>query len=108
MIFYLILIIMTLIGAFASLFLKKASSYEKVFDILKEKNLYIGGCLYLLSALLNIYILKFLPYSVVLPLTSLTYVWTLIISNKLLKERIGKKKILGISLILIGAILIAI
>lgn len=108
MILYVILIIMTIIGSFASLFLKKASGAENILKLLKNKYIYIGGGLYLLSALLNIYILKFLPYSVVLPLTSLTYIWTLIISNRLLKESIGKKKIVGVCLILIGAILIAI
>lgn len=108
MILYIMLIIMTIIGSFASLFLKKASGSESIIELLKNKNIYIGGGLYLISALLNIYILKYLPYSVVLPLTSLTYIWTLIISNRLLNESIGKKKIVGVCFILIGAILIAI
>ena len=105
-IYYIILIIMTIIGSIASLFLKKASSSEKIKELLKNKNIYIGGILYLLSAILNIYILKYLDYSVVLPLTSITYIWTLIISYKMLKEKISLKKIMGVSLILIGAIII--
>ena len=108
MIIYIVLIIMTMIGSFASLFLKKASGLSSIIELLKNKNIYIGGCLYLLSAIINIYVLKYLPYSVVLPLTSLTYIWTMIISNKLLGERIGKKKIIGVCCILIGAIFIAI
>ena len=108
MIYYVVLLIMTMVGSVASLFLKKASGSEKILDLIKNKNLYIGGFLYLTSAILNIYVLKFLDYSVVLPLTSLTYIWTLAISYKLLGERIGKKKIIGVGLILIGAICIAI
>ena len=108
MIFYIILIIMTMIGSFASLFLKKASNSDSIIEILKNKNIYIGGSLYLISALLNIYILKYLEYSVVLPLTSLTYIWTMFISYKLLDEKIGKKKILGVLCILVGAVCIAI
>lgn len=99
---------MTLIGSIASLFLKKASSSETIIKLLKNKNIYIGGLLYLLSAVLNIYVLKYLDYSVVLPLTSITYIWTLIISYKLLKEKISTKKIIGVCCILIGALIITV
>lgn len=97
---------MTLLGSFASFFLKKSSSSNGVLSLLKNINLYVGAFLYLLSAIINIYILKYLPYSVVLPLTSITYLWTMIISLKLLNERITSKKILGILCILMGAVLI--
>ena len=106
--YYLILIIMTLIGAIASLYLKKASNSEGMFNIIKNINLYIGGILYLISAILNIYILKFLDYSIVLPLTSVTYIWTMILSYFKLNEKINKKKIIGVILIIIGAILVSI
>lgn len=105
--YYIILVIMTVMGSFASLFLKKASSKESILMIIKDKNIYIGGILYLLAAILNIYILKYLEYSIVLPLTAITYIWTLIISNKLLKEKISQKKIIGVVAILIGVIFIA-
>ncbi len=107
-IYFAILIIMTLVGSVASFFLKKASSSGTILDFIKNKNIYIGGTLYLLSALLNIYILKFLDYSVVLPLTSITYIWTLILSYKLLHEKISKKKILGVAFIVLGAVLVGI
>lgn len=106
--YYIILVIMTVMGSFASLFLKKASSKESILMIIKDKNIYIGGILYLLAAILNIYILKYLEYSIVLPLTAITYIWTLIISNKLLKEKISQKKIIGVVAILIGVIFIAV
>ena len=47
-------------------------------------------------------------YSVVLPLTAITYIWTLVISNRILKEKISRKKIVGVLCILVGAILIAV
>lgn len=106
MIYYIVLIIMTMIGATASLFLKKASNSNSIINLLKNKNIYIGGFLYLLSAVLNIYVLKYLDYSVVLPLTSITYIWTLIISYKLLEEKISSKKIIGVCCILTGAVII--
>lgn len=105
-VYYIILIVMTIVGSVASLFLKKASSSESIFELLKNKNIYIGGFLYLASAILNIYILKYLDYSVVLPLTSITYIWTLVISYSILKEKISYKKVAGVICILIGALII--
>ena len=98
---------MTIIGAFASYFLKKASSKDRIVDIAKTPFLYIGAGMYLLTAVMNIWLLYYLPYSTVLPMTSATYVWTMIISYFLLKEKVGKQKILGVALIMIGIFLIA-
>ncbi len=95
---------MTLSGAFAGFFLKKSSSN---LNIKTNYNFYCGGFLYLIAALINIYVLKFLDYSVVLPLTSITYIWTMIISYKFLSEKISIKKISGVVLILIGTMFIA-
>lgn len=102
------LIIMTIFGSVASLFLKKASRADGIISVLKNVNLYIGGFLYLASAVLNIWILKYLEYSVVLPLTSLTYIWTMVLSYLILKETITGKKIAGVVLILIGAACVSI
>lgn len=99
---------MTILGSFGGYFFKRASN-NRVSNksILKCIDLYIGGSLYFISAVINIYLLKFLPYTIVLPLTSITYIWTLIVSNKLLGEKIGNLKKIGISLIVIGVFFIA-
>lgn len=107
-VYYTLLIIMTLMGAFAALFLKKASNFKDIKALIFDINIYIGGILYFLSALINIYILHFLDYSIVLPFTSITYIWTMIISYYIFKEKISRKKIIGISLVLVGVMLIAI
>lgn len=106
-IYYIVLLIMTMFGSVASLFLKKASGLNSLIDMLKNINLYIGGFLYVSSAVLNIWLLKILDYSVILPLTSLTYIWTMILSYFILKEKITVKKIAGVCLILVGAIIIS-
>ena len=105
--YYVFLVIMTFLGAVASLFLKKASSSKSILDLIKNKNIYIGGFLYLSSAILNIYLLKFLDYSVVLPMTSITYIWTMVLSYFILKEKISKKKIIGVISIILGVVCIA-
>ena len=73
----------------------------------KNIYLYIGGFLYLASAVFNIWILRYLEYSVVLPLTSFTYIWTMILSHILLEEKITIKKIVGVILILVGAVCVS-
>ena len=107
-VYYVCLIIMTLMGAFAALFLKKASNFKSIKSLIFDINFYLGGMLYFFSALINIYILRFLEYSIVLPLTSITYIWTMIISYYIFKEKISGKKITGIGMIILGAILIAV
>lgn len=106
-IYFGILLVVTLLGAVASLFLKKASGAEGLAALLKNINFYIGGFLYFLSAVLNIYVLRYLDYSVVLPLTSFTYIWTMVLSYRILKEKITGKKIMGVVLILAGAVMVS-
>lgn len=101
-----LLILMTLMGSVASFFLKKASGFDGLSTLLTDKNLYLGAGLYVLSAVINVIVLRFLDYSMVLPLTSITYVWTMVISRLFLKETIGLKKILGVACIILGCICI--
>ena len=98
---------MTILGSVAALFLKKASKTEGIKKLIKNRNLYIGGALYLISAFINIYVLRYLDYSIVLPLTSITYIWTMVLSFFVLKEKITIRKAIGVIGIVIGAVLIA-
>ncbi len=106
---YLILLFMTYLGAQASVFFKKLSGMGRlsVKGMLCSPCLYLGGGLYLLAALLNIYVLSLMEYSKVLPLTSLTYVWTLLLACLVLKERVSMQKVCGVLFIMGGAVLIA-
>lgn len=104
---YLLILAMTLMGAIASIFFKRASSSEGLVQLLMNINLYVGGGLYLASAVLNIVVLRYLNYSVVLPLTSFTYIWTMVLSYFVLRENISRKKILGVICIILGAVCVA-
>jgi drug/metabolite transporter (DMT)-like permease len=97
---------MTLLGSFGGFFFKKSTSGPSVMSIVKSKFLYIGGCLYVSSAIVNIYVLKYMPLSVVLPMTAITYIWSMITSKILLKEKITKYKLTGMIFIVIGVIFI--
>ena len=102
-----LILLMTFIGAIASLFLKKASNFKDFKSLLLNYHLYLGGGLYLLSAVINIIVLRYMDYSVVLPLTSITYVWTMVIAKMFLGEKITHKKMIGVFLILVGALIIS-
>jgi len=104
--FLLLILLMTVLGSVASLFLKRASGSDGIITMLKNYNLYLGGFLYLAAALLNVYVLRFMEYSIVLPLTSITYIWTMVISYLILKEKITGRKITGVCLIVVGAVVI--
>ena len=100
---YFLLIIMTLLGSIAAYFLKIASNSD-CSHLFFSPFLYLGGGLYFLSAMLNILLLKHMEYSLILPLTSITYIWTMIISYRLLNEKMTIQKIIGILFIIVGSI----
>jgi len=98
------------LGAFASYCFKNATSRLEgpgIFAIARDKFLWIGGFLYLIAAANNIFLLGYLDYSVLLPMSSITYIWTMIIAYRLLGEKITARKIIGVAAIVCGALLLA-
>lgn len=111
---YSFIFLMTIMGAVASLFLKKASGsmngksvIESVFNLLKTPSLYVGGILYLLASVLNIYVLRIMDYSSVLPLSAFTYVWTMLLAKCQFGEKLTKRKLAGVFLVIFGAVLVS-
>ena len=102
------LISMGLLSSLGSYYLKKSTADGlNPRMLLRSPALYLGGTLYVVSALLNYYLLQILPYSLVVPLGALTYVWTLLIAASRLKEKISPRKIIGVGFILVGVLLAA-
>lgn len=106
MINIILIFLMTLLGSFGAYGLKKASDFTNIFEIFKNKYLYLAGICYGVSLLINIYLLSIYDYSILLPLTSLTYVWSLFIANKFLGEKITKNKVISICIIFVGVMFI--
>lgn len=103
--------VMTFSGSMGAFFLKKGiSKVQKIsfLGLLKTPELYVGGLLYVLGACTNIVLLRSMPYTVVYPMTSLTYVWTMFVSAILLKEKITKNKVLAVLFIAAGISFISI
>ena len=103
----------TLLGAFASYNFKNASTdingfgVQTIAALARNKIFILGVVLYLIAAANNVFLLKYFDYSVLLPISSITYIWTMIIANRLLGEVITKRKIFGVVAIIVGAILLA-
>lgn len=103
------ILLMTSLGSLGAVCFKKTSLGEEGFSfkkLLKNKWLYLGGALYVAGAVFNIIVLRFLPYSVVLPFSSITYIWTIIFSNRFFHEKIGKFKVMAICFIVFGVVLL--
>ena len=107
--YFLVVILMTVLGAFGAYFFKiGAAKMKGIFSLLRIKAIYIGVFFYVLGAVLNVYVLMYLPYSIVLPFTSISYIWSTLIASIILKEKITYQKVIGLSCIVIGAALLGI
>ena len=105
---YLAVLAMTLIGAMGAFFLKKGMDrVDGPLSLFRTPQIYLGGCFYLAGALLNILLLRRLPYSVVYPMTALTYIWSMALSAAFLGERVTRRKLVGVAAILAGVFILS-
>jgi drug/metabolite transporter (DMT)-like permease len=101
---WMLIIGMTLFGSLGGLLFKQVSGADTLF---KKLTYFLIGCLsYGAGAILNVIVLRYLPYTVVFPLTAVTYIWTFMFSFFLLKEQINLYKLIGLACILAGAFVI--
>lgn len=100
---------MTISGTFGALCFKKATaqlSGKSLFSVLRCIWLYLGGGCYVCGALLNIVLLRYMAYSVLYPMTCLTYIWTMLVSYLAFDEKITKYKVIALICIVTGVILV--
>ena len=105
-----LIVLSTITGALTSLFLKKASKKFN-FNILKQFknwNLYGAVLMYVIGTISYIYALSLEKLSIIYPLTSITYIWVYLLSHNILKEKISLRKWFGMTLIIIGILLIVV
>lgn len=108
-IFAIILVIASsIIGAYGGFVFKNASK-KIAFNlngIIKNYNLILGFILFGVSSVIYIAALKRGDLNVLYPISSLTYIWSTLMAKRFLGEKINSYKWFGISLIILGAILI--
>lgn len=104
-----LIILNTLLGALGSLFLKFSTQKEhgSFIESIFSKDFILGTVFYLVAIAMNIVLLSYVRYIVFITCLSLTYIWTLFLSNKFLNEKITKNKIISIVLIILGIILVS-
>jgi len=105
---YLAVLLMTFVGALGAFFLKAGMDRVDGFaSLFRTPKLYLGGCFYLTGAILNILLLRRLDYSVLYPMTAVTYVWSMLLSAAFLDERITRRKLVGVAAILVGVFILS-
>lgn len=107
MIKYFFVVLMTLVGSLGAFFFKKSTeNMTGIFSLLRVPNFYLGGFLYCLGALMNVVLLRYMDYTILYPMGAIAYIWSLVLSNRFLGEKITKKKVLGVALICVGVVLL--
>lgn len=100
----------SLIGSVASVFLKAGANHlhrDRNSLIRSAKRLSVGVLLFVISSIFYIWGIKDGSLTVLYPLVSLGYVWTLIWSRLFFGEPINKPKIYGVAFVLAGVAFIA-
>ena len=105
---YIILLVLAVVVSSVSQIILKKSASKTYNSIIKEYlNPYviIGYGLMVISTILVVLGLKGVPYKNEPIIESLGYIFVMILSNRILKEKITKKKIIGNLLILAGIVI---
>ena len=103
-----LVLIGSFIGSFAAVFLKAgAHSMSRNWkSLLLNYKLAVGVSLYLLSSVFLVMGVKNGEVTIIYPLVSLGYVWTLVWSNLVFKEPLTRTKFAGIGVIIFGVALL--
>ncbi|MGA2329234.1 MAG: EamA family transporter [Bryobacteraceae bacterium] len=102
--------IASFVGSFGALYLKTGAAKLNLglrYLILNGR-LLLGVTLFVTSSLAYVVGIRHGELSVLYPLVSLGYIWTLLWSALFLKERITRNKLFGLLLIVLGIVLIGI
>jgi len=97
-------------GSFGALFLKTGAAklHGGLKYLILNVRLLLGVTLFTASSLAYVVALRHGELSVLYPLVSLGYIWTLLWSALFLKEPITRSKVCGLLLIVLGIVLIGI
>jgi len=104
------LLVSTISGSLGAMGLKQVMNQTKkvtVGSLLSSVWFWVALVLYVISAVTNIELLKYLDYSIAYPMTVLTYVWTVILSYFIFGEQITARKIVAVLFIIVGIVFIS-
>ncbi len=98
-----------LISSISQVLLKIAANHQYGSRIREYLNIYVIAAygIFFLSSLLTLWALRHVPYSMSPIIESMSYVFIPMMSFLILKEKISKRKILSIAIILLGVAVFA-
>ncbi len=104
----LLVFLASFIGSFGAVFLKFGAGrlHRDVRTIIYNWRLAIGIALYLLSFIFYYLGLREGELSVLYPMVSLGYIWTLVWSRMFFAEPISRRKVAGLALIIAGIVIL--
>lgn len=105
-----LIIVMAISGSLGALFFKLATDRlpeGQILTLLRIPQLYIGLLFYAVNFITNIVLLWYMPFTIVYPITALSYICTLLISRIVLKEPINREKVLAIMSIAAGVVVLS-
>ena len=102
----LLVLFASFVGSFGTVFLKAgADRLERtVKGLLTNWRLVAGICIYLISVSMYAVAIKNGELTILYPMVSLGYLWTLIWSRIFFKEPLTRNKFIGVGIILIGVV----
>ena len=108
-VYSLVMVCFVFLASFSQILLKKSanSNHKNIVSEYFNPRVLIAYSLFMVSAVVNLYLLRFLPISLAATLESLGYVFVAVLSFFVLKERLNLTQVIGIGLILVGVCIFA-
>lgn len=96
------------VGSFGAVFLKSGARrmHVNLWHLMRNYRLALGVALFVLSSYFFVLGVRRGELSVLYPMVSLGYVWTMMWSRLFFGERLTRNKVAGLSLILLGILFI--
>jgi uncharacterized membrane protein len=103
-----LVIFSTFFGSIGAFILKKSASKANfsIWRFYKNKVALLGFLIFGTGSMFFIVALKFGSLSVFYPISSLTFIWAVLLSKKFLKEDINSFKVIGVLLIVLGVVIV--
>ncbi len=105
----LLVLVAAFLGSFGAVFLKSGAErlHRQITTILFNWRLALGVAFYVLSSFFFVLGVREGELTILYPMVSLGYVWTLVWSRLFFREAITRNKFLGIGLVLAGVVLLS-
>lgn len=104
----LLVLLASFIGSFGAVFLKAGAGrlHRELHTLLLNWRLAAGIGMYVLSLVFYMAGIREGELSILYPMVSLGYIWTMLWSRLFFREPISRKKVAGLALILVGIVLL--